>query len=172
MNKFQKDNKNGAKGEAIVRNKFLSYKNVEAVKDISCTEAGKKDDIDLIVHCSDGNVKTVEVKTDFKMNNTGNLVYEEISSKNISSKGCFARTKAEHIAYLNADNGMCYIINAEEFRDLINNVKAEPDKFKKDRVKHVAMGDAAMGYLIPIKFAKESGLIKCEIQMQPVQKVA
>lgn len=159
---FQGDLKVGKEGEREIARLFSSYKNVAEVRDISKSTRGIDDDIDLEVVYTDGHITTLEVKTDLMAHRTGNLAYEEFSHNN---PGCFARTKADYLAYLLNETGKVFIISADEFRTFIKEMKEDEEKARSLRVRPSRMGQGASGYLVPIKSAREAGIITCEMSL-------
>ncbi len=152
----------GAIGEQRVIAKLKSYKGVSEVRDISKTQKGIKDDIDVEIVYSDGHTSTVEIKTDTMAHRTGNIAYEEFSHKN---PGCFARTKAKHIVYLLYHTGKAYVLDINKFRAFIAEMKKNKEKASKLGVRFSRMGEGASGYLVPIKSIIDTDIVECEINV-------
>lgn len=72
---FNEMNERGKLGEAVVASLLLSLG--YEVEDVSGNEAYQKQDIDFVVN---GNI-TVEVKTDFQISKTQNLLFEDVFFK-------------------------------------------------------------------------------------------
>ena len=159
---FLSDLELGKKGEKRIISFLEKHKNVEKVVDISDTEIGKRDDIDLEVHYTDGHISTVEIKTDTKAHITGNIAYEERSHRN---PGCFARTKADHIFYLLQKTGQAYVLNPNEFRKFIAEMKNDKESAKQFGIRPVSMGEGAFGYLVPIKNLVSTNVVECEMHV-------
>lgn len=175
---FEGDLAIGKYGEAETQKLLWSFPNVKQVDDISDTEYGKAHDVDIEVEYKNGMRTKFEVKTDMKACKTKNIIFEERSKKGV---GCFVKTKAEYIAYLLAEevDGVkykksLYIINAEEFRSFISEMKAEKAKAKEYGIRYTWMGEKARGYIVPIEAARKAGLFVCEFEFneQPSAKAA
>ena len=89
----------------------------------------------------------VEVKTDFKAHETGNLVYELSTSGNV---GCFEKTNAKFIFYYIPRLRVVHVLSVSLLRKYVNERDLEA----------VKMGDYATGYLIPITDLEKTGVIK------------
>ena len=88
--------KNGGYGEHAVWNMFNKMPKVRSVVDVREDKMFQSLDIDFLVENIDRQFSTIEVKTDYKAHETGNIVYEVTTSGNI---GCFEKTKAKYKAY-------------------------------------------------------------------------
>lgn len=159
---FLRDKNLGRLGEIRIKNHMSSYSNVTEVRDISSSRRGIDDDIDFEIVYTDGHISTLEVKTDLMAHMTGNMVYEELSNKN---PGCFARTKADHIAYMLEATGETYILHPERFRALIAEVKENQEKAKELGIRATRMGQGAYGYLIPITSIIKTDVVECMIKV-------
>lgn len=107
------------------------------VIDVRNTKKFQEMDVDFILNKGNGDVIMVEVKTDRKISDTGNLVFETLSNGN---PGCLQRSAADAICYVDAVYGVMYYINLQKLKILIGNM----------HYKEVHMGDNAVGYLIPV----------------------
>ena len=128
QNTFKKDLERGKKGEALVRNTFrnLGYE----VKDVSDDSDFWIEDVDLV--CADG--FKYEVKTDYKLQSTGNLALEsEVYYKNYYElKDSWLWTsKADYFIFVNPhDTSYFYSIAAQDLRHLARTEKLE--RYEKD----------------------------------------
>ena len=133
--KFDYDMTRGKVGEEIFYNYFKNagYE----VDDLREDEDCHRDDIDFRVHFAES--ITAEVKTDYKTQYTGNVVFEEISN---GRAGCFKRTKADYIFYviIGKDKEMLQL-NVKAFRDLVYN----------SNYRYCKMGDNEWGFVLPKK---------------------
>lgn len=152
----------GKIGEKRVIAKLKSYRNVVEINDISDSKRGIEDDIDLEVLYADGHKSTIEIKTDTMAHKTGNIAYEEFSHKN---PGCFARTKADHIIYYLYHTGEAYVLNPDNFRVFIDEIKHDTEKAKALRVKASRMGEGASGYLVPIRSIINTNVVECTMRV-------
>ena len=143
---FSESLKHGGYGEHAVWNHFNKLPKVRSVVDVREDKHYQEADIDFLVENIDRQFCSIEVKTDYKAHETGNVVYEVTTSGNI---GCFEKTKAEYIAYFVPHSEELHMINVEKFRKYIRSLNQQP----KD------MGDNASGYLIPIEELKEKKVI-------------
>lgn len=127
-NTFATDLERGKVGEQLVRQTFesLGYE----LKDVSDDEAFWVEDVDYLT--VDG-IK-YEVKTDYKLESTGNLALEsEVYYKNYYEfKDSWLWTsKADYFIFVNPHNQSCfYSIAAQELRHLARNEKLE--SYEKD----------------------------------------
>lgn len=139
---FANDTKAGNKGETIVYSWLLRQPKIKNVLDVSDDIEFQKEDVDFLVLLSNKQVCKVEVKTDFKANETGNIPFETISTQYLNSKGCCEKTKADKIFYYIYNTNDLFIADVKKVRNYINE--------NKDKLKEVNMGDGAKGYLLKI----------------------
>lgn len=145
--KFDDDIQNGGIGEHVVWNFLVNNDNVSSVIDVRKIKRFQENDVDFLVTAADKEtMKYIEVKTDFKADLTGNLVYELTTSGNV---GCFEKTKADYIYYYLPNSQTLYVINAIKLRAFV----------KSKGYELVKMGDSAEGYLVPISDLLQSGVI-------------
>lgn len=145
---FSDSLKNGGYGEHAVWNMFNKMPKVRSVVDVREDKMFQSLDIDFLVENIDRQFSTIEVKTDYKAHETGNIVYEVTTSGNI---GCFEKTKAKYIAYFVPKSETVYIISTRNFKNYVHNQEREPKR----------MGDDATGYLFPIEELIKSKVILC-----------
>ena len=143
---FSESLKHGGYGEHAVWNLFNKQANVRSVVDVREDKNFQEQDIDFLVENIYRQFHSVEVKTDYKAHETGNIVYEVTTSGNV---GCFEKTKAKYIAYFIPHSETVHMIDVERFRKYIHSLNRQP----KD------MGDNASGYLIPIEDLKKHKII-------------
>lgn len=145
--KFYQDIERGSKGEDICFKLFRKMNNVVSVNDLRKDPEYQQKDIDFSVQYSDGSTRTLEVKTDYMAERTGNMVYEKVCS---GAPGCFEKTEADSILYV-------ILGNKKEILDL-NPIKLR--EFVRNRTfRYCKMGDNAEGYVIPLKDLGESGAV-------------
>lgn len=145
---FQRSLKEGGYGEHTVWNLFNKLPKVRSVVDVREDKNFQEQDIDFLVESDKRQFFSVEVKTDFKAHDTGNIVYEVTTSGNI---GCFEKTQAKFIAYFIPESEEVHLIDVKRFREYVNRIRPEPRP----------MGDNATGYVIPIESLKENDVIIC-----------
>ena len=137
----------GKYGERVVLDFLRGLPNVKSVVDVRQDKDFQEKDIDFLIEDKHQQFTSIEVKTDFKAHETGNLVYEVTTSGHI---GCFEKTQAKYIAYYLPYSRTLYLINPVALRTYLHKIHPEPRK----------MGDNAEGFLIPLAdLEKEEGII-------------
>ena len=144
---FNESLKEGAMGEHVVWNLFNKHPGVRSVVDVREDKGFQEKDIDFLIEDTHRQFTPVEVKTDLKAHETGNIVYELSTSTHM---GCFEKTQAKYIMYYVPHDKTVYRIDVKALRTYINEKRPE----EKD------MGDNATGFLIPIKDLQTHGVIK------------
>lgn len=128
---FEKQLARGATGEAKVKEFLESKGNV--VVDVSKREEYFAKDIDFII-----NGRTVELKTDYRINQTGNLFLEDKIEyrKGDSANGWFNTCEAEFLFVLNINDNELYIYNLADLRRYVES-RSQKRKFVNDGYKRV-----------------------------------
>lgn len=137
----------GGYGEHAVWNILTNQPKVRVVVDVRKDKRFQEKDIDFLVENADQQFTSVEVKTDYKAHETGNIVYEVTTSGNM---GCFEKTQADYIAYFVPKSKKVYMIHVISLRTYLHKLMPEP----------VKMGDNATGFLIKIKDLIDNKVIK------------
>lgn len=150
---FNESLKSGLIGELIVWNALGHLESVKRVIDVRDDKRFQMMDVDFLVEMSSRQYIWLEVKTDYKATETGNIAYELRTSGNI---GCFEKTKADVIAYYVPTSGYIYLIKAKELRMYVRNANYPIRR----------MGDASEGYLLPISELERDGVIYYEYQAE------
>lgn len=145
--KFEDDMKNGGYGEHAVWNLLMNQSWVRSVVDVRSDKNFQEKDIDFLVEDVKRQFTPIEVKTDYKAQDTGNLVYEVTTSGHI---GCFEKTQAKYIAYFIPGNETVHLVDTVALRTYIHKVRPEVKR----------MGDNSQGFLIPISELINDGVIK------------
>lgn len=135
---FEEDVIRGKTGEKVVHYALTHSKNIKDVWDVSDDTRYRINDVDFLVQTYNNQVYGVEVKTDFKAHETGNIFFETDSNGNV---GCLERTTADYIYYYIYHSKKLYVIITKRLKQLI-----ESGRFYK-----VKGGENAEGYLIPIE---------------------
>ena len=143
---FSESLKEGELGEHTVWNLLMKQSWVRNVVDVRADKNYQADDIDFLVENTSRQFASVEVKTDFKAHETGNIVYELTTS---GHTGCFEKTKAKYVAYFVPADKVVYLIDVVGFRTFLH----------KERPDEVQMGDNATGFIIPIEKLKRENVI-------------
>ena len=145
---FSESLQEGGYGEHAIWNLYVNMKGVRSVVDVRKDREFQEKDIDFLVEDINRQFTSIEVKTDFKAHETGNLVYELSTSNNV---GCFDKTQAKYIVYFIPKAKEAHVISVKALRDYVYN-KAHPEEKK--------MGDNATGFLLPIAELKKHGVIE------------
>lgn len=136
--KFVNDLSFGEIGEMVTWNILTKQENVRAIMDVRSDKRSQDDDVDFIVQYSNKQVYKIEVKTDRKAHETGNIIYELTSNSN---PGCMARSKADYFYYYIPGLNKVYVLNNKGLRDYLD------EHFYPEK----NMGDGATGIVLPIK---------------------
>lgn len=144
---FNESLKEGESGEHVVWNILNKNPNVRSVVDVRQDKDFQEQDIDFLVENYKRQFTPVEVKTDFKAQDTGNIIYEVSTSGHL---GCFEKTKAKYIYYYIPASKQVHMINVVALRTFIHRIRPEEKN----------MGDNATGFLIPIKDLKSAKVIE------------
>ena len=137
----------GESGEHVIWNLLMKSKDVRSVVDVRQDKNFQEMDIDFLVENGERQFTPIEVKTDFKAQDTGNIVYELSTNGQI---GCFQKTKARYIYYYIPAIKTAYMIDVKDLRTYIYRVRPEERK----------MGDNARGFLLPIRDLIDAKVIK------------
>ena len=144
---FSESLKSGEYGEHAIWNLFMKQEWVRNVVDVRKDKHFQEQDIDFLIENTKRQFTPIEVKTDFKAHQTGNIVYERTTSGNM---GCFEKTKAKFIVYYIPGNETAHIIDVVALRTYLN--EKRPDE--------TSMGDRATGFLLPIEELRQMKVIK------------
>lgn len=137
----------GGYGEHAIWNLFIKQPWVKSVVDVRDDKEFQEKDIDFLVEDKNRQFTSVEVKTDFKAHETGNIVYEATTNHAL---GCFEKTQAKYIMYFIPGSKEAHMINVVDLRTYLHKVR--PTEIK--------MGDNATGFLLPIDELKANKVIK------------
>lgn len=133
---------NGKLGEQLFQQKMQNKG--YTVEDVSNNPDYWYKDIDFIATSpTTGAVKSFEVKTDSKINTTGNLYLEivNINSKQWNYDGWWLHCEADYLVYIDAINSIFYIIPLLELRE---RVKKLPKRIAQ-------CGNDSIGQLVSLK---------------------
>ena len=144
---FENSLREGESGEHIVWNILSKSQDVRSIVDVRQDKFFQEMDIDFLVENSARQFTPIEVKTDYKAHDTGNIVYELSTSGHI---GCFEKTKARYIYYYVPGDQVVYMIDVKAMRTYVHQSRPEEKN----------MGDNATGFLLPIRDLKEAKVIK------------
>ena len=114
-NDFFYDLSRGAQGETLVANAFtqMGYE----VMSVSKNPMWFKKDVDLMIWDNDGTQYKFEVKADWSMHRTGNVILE-LTSK-VGTPGWFETTESDHLVFCDMENRIGYVFRTEELRDYV-----------------------------------------------------
>ena len=144
---FEQSLREGESGEHIVWNILSKSQDVRSIVDVRQDKVFQEMDIDFLVENSARQFTPIEVKTDFKAHDTGNIVYELSTSGHI---GCFEKTKARYIYYYVPGDQVVYMIDVKAMRTYVHQSRPEEKN----------MGDNAAGFLLPIRDLIDAKVIK------------
>ena len=135
---FSEDLAFGKAGERAAWLALLESPKTRQVLDVRDDLYFQERDIDFLQLDIKNKVNKIEVKTDRKAHETGNIAFETMSNSN---DGCLARSEADYIYYYLDATGEVIIINLPILKGCLGNLKPE----------EIRMGDNARGYLIKIQ---------------------
>lgn len=144
---FSESLKEGESGEHVVWNLLQKSEKVRSVVDVRQDKKFQAQDIDFLIENINRQFTPIEVKTDFKAHETGNIAYELSTSGHL---GCFEKTKATYIFYYIPASRVVHMIDVVAMRTYLHKVRPEERR----------MGDNATGFLIPIADLKRARVIK------------
>ena len=148
IEKFISDLRDGSYGEHVVWNLLIKQPNVKSIVDVRDDKNFQKKDIDFLVEDINRQFTPVEVKTDFKTQDTGNIVYELSCN---GGMGCFEKSDAKVFMYYVPATKTVYEIDAVALRTYLQKVRPE----------EVPIGDNATGFILSIdKLRWEGSIIK------------
>ena len=115
-NAFFLDLSRGAQAEMLVSNYFRG--NGYDVMDVTKNPIFWKKDIDLFIYDRDGTKYEFEVKADWTIHRTGNVVLE-LTNKLGEKSGWFNKTEASHIVFTDMENRIGYVARTNELRKYV-----------------------------------------------------
>jgi hypothetical protein len=138
---WSEDLNRGAKGEAIVKDYLISLGS--DVIDVSKIKKYQDIDVDIIVN------KTFlcEIKSDDKINATGNIYCEMVSNLRIKSPGYMIKCQAEKLLYYDTVGNILYEIDFKAMKQYVED--------NKRNLKEVKGGDNSLGLLLPLHLITE-----------------
>lgn len=143
----------GKSGETIVA-EFLRGRGI-SVEDVTDQREYQIKDIDFKLTNQEGQKCTLEVKTDYLLNKTGNLFFEGVYYKEFGeSKGWNDYCEADYIAFLDAIGMKLYIYDYRNGKECIT---------KKGELKYFFNNDDGCyreAYLLPLHEAKRANLLQ------------
>ena len=150
FNFFQQQLQVGKKGEEVVA-EFMRNRNHKVI-DVSNDVEYQKKDIDFLLENQEGQKCAIEVKTDYKIQKTGNFFFESTYHKDWGdSSGWLDYCEADYICVLAAKEGKLYILKYD--KDLILEKAQKTYFYNRDD------GCDREAYLLPIGTAKRYGLL-------------
>ena len=163
MDNFTKQLELGKKGENIVID-YLNEK-FEEVVDVSDDKKYQDMDVDFLCyrHNDKGEYKEfkVELKTDYRMDKTGNLFFELSHERKTGTyKGFFYKSQADFLLNLNANTNKLYVV---PFRHKWRTLAYE--QCRKVRFWNKWDDCYSNGMVISIEKAKELGIICTVVQL-------
>lgn len=135
---FKEDLIYGETGEHVAWLNLLESPKTRQVLDVRKDKYFQAKDIDFLQLDFQNNVNKIEVKTDRKAHETGNIAFETDSNGNV---GCLERSEADYIYYYLEKSKEVIILKLKELRGYI----------KHTNPREITMGDNAKGYLLDIQ---------------------
>jgi hypothetical protein len=138
MNDFYDDLARGKRGEKLVYDALTARGSI--ITDLRDDMEARWNDIDFLLE-KDGKQTTLEVKTDYASERTGNffIEYENRNNKKHNYFGWYRYCKAEYLCFVQEGARKAYIVLLDELKQTI----------KKDPFR-VANGKDAVGFLFPV----------------------
>lgn len=146
---FSDEVKKGKEGEAAASS-FLSAMGY-SVEDVSDNPDYFKSDIDLIAAKGD-EVMTIEVKSDYRISQTGNLCVEIWNDITRNSKGWLFYTQATNIFFVDVRQAVIHAVRTEELRQLYR--KNHFSHYDRDQLENDEYYKRAQLCLIPLAAAQ------------------
>ena len=135
---------NGKEGERLFKERMSAQG--YTIQDVSENEEYFDKDIDFIITSPTTQLtKTIEVKWDFKINNTGNLYLELFNKNSKGGLGWYKFCQADYVAYGDALARCFYVVPFAELKARVERVKPPIGE---------CYGDS-FGYLMPIDSIKD-----------------
>lgn len=129
------------RGEQLVIDYLLE--NGYEVEDVSSNPDYFDKDIDLIATNPKTNgTAAIEIKTDSRISQTGNLYIEYSNIRSKHGWGWLYFTKADFIYYIDEKEEVCYIMRRAELTKYVNS--------NTSRLKRASTNDGSSGYLLPL----------------------
>lgn len=143
---FEESLKRGDFGEHAIWNYLIKMPNVRSIVDVRDDENFRQMDVDFLIENTKRQFTWVEVKTDYKAHETGNLCYEFSTS---GHTGCFEKTMAEVMIYYLPVTETAHFVKMKDLRAYIGRVRPPT----------IRMGDKAEGFLVSIEELKRQKII-------------
>lgn len=143
----------GKSGEAVVADWFRNRGNY--VQDVSNDKNYWSKDIDFIITNKNGDVFTVEVKTDYNMSKSGNLFFEGVYYKETGDRlGWFYYCQADYVVFYDVNRNKLFVYDFANGREFVREAAEDRYFYNKDDVCN------RRAYLLPIGKAIEAGYCK------------
>lgn len=153
---FKDDKQLAIIGEFAVWNALCDLKCVKSVIDVREDKRFQEWDVDLLIEDEDRQFHGVEVKTDWKTYETGNVIYE---TESFGKVGCLERTKADYVAYFVPQSGNIYLCETNALRKCVKSggYPAKP------------LAERNLGIIVPLGDLERFGVVKMMIQTPPLR---
>lgn len=143
---FSESLKYGEYGEHAIWNLLNKQDEIRSVIDVRQDKGFQEKDIDFWIENQQRQFRSIEVKTDFRAHETGNLAYELTTSGNV---GCLEKTQADIIIFFIPKSRQAHLVKTSVLREYVKNAHLE----------EIRMGDNATGYLLSIADLKRRKVI-------------
>lgn len=152
---FKDDKQLAIIGEFVVWNALQDLKDVKKVIDVREDRRFQEWDVDLLIENDERQFFGIEVKTDWKTFETGNVIFETESFGKI---GCLERTKADYVAFFVPQSGNIYLCDTKELKKCAKsgNYPTKP------------MGQETLGIIVPLGDLERFGVVKQTIRTTPL----
>ena len=147
----------GTIGEFVVFNAIWKLDSVKQVIDVRDDLFFQSVDVDFLVCDKNRQYTWLEVKTDYKTYETGNVIYELTTNGN---PGCLEKTRASVIAFYVPQSGNIYLCKTDALRRCVRN----NDYPLKE------MGQCSKGYIVPLGDLERFGVVIRMIKTPPLIK--
>lgn len=117
------------------------------VKDVSGNTNYFDKDIDLVVTNTTGITKTIEVKADSRIADTGNFFIEYLNPRSKGGAGWFRFCQADLLYYADMVNKVFYIFDFKALKGFIEENERE--------LKSISTYDGSVGYALPLVAVEE-----------------
>lgn len=144
----------GEEGERIITSYLQGLTNISAIKDVRDMDDFRDMDIDLVLKTIEGEIISIEIKTDTY--DTGNLFYEYLSCIETGILGCMEKTQADYIFYYFTKTKELYILPVPQFREWVHKKTYNFQTKKLFNNRHDLSKYTSAGYLIPKRYLEGS----------------
>lgn len=161
VSKFSQDLAAGRVGEQLAAD-YMTKLGYE-IQDVSHDTQYFSKDIDLLAE-KNGVKMSIEVKSDYNVSKTGNVVIETCTNVGKKKPGWWYYTEATHLFFVDVRNSIIHCVRRDELKQVLNQHKSE---LKRRRLKTLENGvyqKESEIVLVPIRLFRE---LKHYIRLTP-----